>query len=56
MSMEKYGRLHQVMSYVFVNTYSRVMRRKAMWAAGRKPEKLRKEKESKKRKKKRQHI
>ena len=44
MSMEKYGRLHHVMSYVFLNTYSRVMRRKAMWAARRKPEELRKEK------------
>lgn len=48
MSLEKYERLHQVMSYVFLKTYSRVMRRKVMWAAGRKPEELRKEKKSKK--------
>ena len=47
MSIEKYGRLH-IMSYIFLNTYSRVMRRKAMWAVGRKPEELRKKRVKKK--------
>lgn len=41
--MEKYGR-PLVMFYVPFYTYNRVMRRKAMWVDGRKPQEQRKKK------------